>query len=172
MGKLKPAPQGAEKKDPQTNPNLRRSSRETIAKEEDTIAGTPATDPLPGPSNLERRRLAATLSGSNTASGVKRPPPTGRKLSALSAHKRRLPTDATPGSVASTGRRQFSSPPQKEATETPSQEPQMESAKSPPVKGAPPMTVAEVNFLWEIKSKLPYSVVFNNLYFCLLYKFI
>lgn len=146
MGKVKPAPQGAGKKDSQTSPSLRRSSRGTIAIEDNTIAGTPDADPLPGPSNLERRRIAATLPGSTTASGIKRPPPTGRKLSALSAHKRRLPTDATPGSIASAGRRQFSSPPQKEATKTPSQEPQMEGAKSPPIKGAPPMTVAEVNF--------------------------
>jgi hypothetical protein len=146
MGKVKPAPRGAEKKDLQTSPSLRRSSRETIAKEDDTIAGTPAAAPLPGPSNLERRRLAATLSGSNTTSGVKRPPPTGRKLSALSAHKRRLPTDTTPGNVASASRRHISSPPQKEATKTPSQEPQMEGEKLLPVQGAPPMTVAEVIF--------------------------
>lgn len=150
MGKVKPAPQGAGKKDSQTSPSLRRSSRGTIAIEDNTIAGTPDADPLPGPSNLERRRIAATLPGSTTASGIKRPPPTGRKLSALSAHKRRLPTDATPGSIASAGRRQFSSPPQKEATKTPSQEPQMEGAKSPPIKGAPPMTVAEAQELGEL----------------------
>ena len=149
MGKVNPAPQGAEKKETQSN-QTRRSPRAAAAQEkEDTITGTPSGNPLPGSSNIERRRLAATLPGSNTASGIKRPPSTGRKLSALSAHKRRLPTtaDGTPGSGPSTvSKRQISSPPQKEATGTPSQSQQMEEGKSPPGKGAPPMTVAEVNY--------------------------
>jgi hypothetical protein len=146
MGKVKPAPQGAEKNDSQTNPSSRRSSRGATPKEDITIAGTPAADPLPGLSNLERRRLAAALPGSNTASGIKRPPSTARKLSALSAHKRRLPTDtATPGGpTQSTSKRQISSPPQKQTSATPSQDQPMEEPKSPPNKGAPPMTVAEV----------------------------
>jgi hypothetical protein len=138
MGKVKPAPQGADKKDPQTNP---RSSRVATPKADNSTAGTPAAPR----SNIERRRLAATSPGLNTASGAKRPPSTGRKLSALSAHKRRLPTDSTPGRTPnSSGKRQISSPPEKQATGTPSQDPQMEPAKSPLTKGAPPMTVAEV----------------------------
>ncbi len=140
MGKVKPAPQGADKKDTRIIP---RSSRGTTSKEDNTIAVTPAA----APSNVERRRLAATLPGSNTASGAKRPPSTGRKLSALSAHKRRRPTDATPGKTPNTNgskKQIISSPPQKQATGTPSQEPQIKAVKSPPNKGAPPMTVAEV----------------------------
>ena len=165
MGKVKPAPQGAEK----SNPNSRRSSRGTTPKEDNAITGTPAAAPPPGPSTLERPRLAATLPGLNTASGAKRPPSTGRKLSALSAHKRRLPTDgATPGRTPSTSKRQLSSPPQKQATGTPSQEPQMEGAKSPPGKGAPPMTVAEVKNLINIIYLLTGSSFsqFTTCFFC------
>lgn len=153
MGKVKPAPEGAKEKETQGN-QTRRSPRATpLPEKQGIIAGTPAGNPLPGPSNIERRRLASTLPGGTTNSSVKRPPSTGRKLSALSAHKRRLTTDGTPGAAPSTSKRnQISSPPSKQGPSNETQQ-QMEGAKSPPATGAPPMTVAEVSFT-ELKSKI------------------
>lgn len=134
MGKVKPAPKGAEGKDKksrQANPPKR--SPRTRSRSE-SIAGTP-----PKGQNKEKRRLVATLRGTSTSpGGVKHSTSTGRKLSALSANKRRLEGSEAPSVPR---KRQLSSPQQ--TTTSPVAAKPTEGSQ-PMRNGAPPMTVAEV----------------------------
>ena len=158
MGKGIDTPQGTtvkEKNPPQTSLPRRSPRSERFKCEE--IAATPT----PGPSSTtnttaEKRRLIATVSQNNSSSSGKRPPSAGRKLSALSAHKRALETPENgKGVEGSSSKRQLNNntPQQQLPANTPIEKAQTTEESTPMRTGAPPMTVAEVrrrlsNFFW------------------------
>ena len=151
MGKETDTPQGdasKEKNPPQTN-LPRRSPRSERFKGEEVAAATPT----PGPSSTttttttttEKRRLIATVTKNNSSSSGKCPSSSGRKLSALSAHKRALETPENgKGMERSSSKRQLNNNSTPQPANTPIEKAQTTEDSTPMRTGAPPMTVAEV----------------------------